>query len=50
MVREEGNDEIILTPVYDNASEFYSLKGMLVGSGVSTEAYCRQKQLDKDLE
>jgi hypothetical protein len=49
MVQEDGN-AITLTPVRDKRTAFSELVGMLAGSGVSTEAYCRQKQLDKELE
>jgi hypothetical protein len=49
MVQEDG-DAITLTPVRDKRAVFSDLVGMLTGSGVSTEGYCRQKQLDKELE
>ena len=49
MVQEDG-DAITLTPVRDKRTTFSDLVGMLAGSGVSTEEYYRQKQLDKELE
>ncbi|MDR1922601.1 MAG: hypothetical protein LBS31_12805 [Candidatus Adiutrix sp.] len=49
MVRED-NGTITLTPVHEKPEGICSLLGMLVDSGMSTEAYCRQKQLDKELE
>jgi hypothetical protein len=49
MVLENG-EEITLTPVKGNPAEFANLRGMFAGLGMSTEAYCQQKQLDKELE
>jgi hypothetical protein len=47
---QEHDDSITLTPVAEKNTAFSSLVGMLAGKGVSTEAYFRQKQLDKELE
>jgi hypothetical protein len=51
MVQENGN-AITLTPVRDKRAAFSDLDlvGLLAGNGVSSEEYCRQKQLDKELE
>jgi hypothetical protein len=49
MVQEDGN-AVTLIPLRDNPTAFSDLVGIPAGSGVSTEEYCRQKQLDKELE
>jgi hypothetical protein len=43
----DGTDEI---SVPQERTEFSSLLGMLAGGGMSTEEYCKQKQLNKELE
>ena len=45
----EDNGSFILTPLKPKTGRS-RLFGMLAGSGLSTEAYGRQKQLDKELE
>jgi hypothetical protein len=47
---QENENSITLTPVEEKSTAFSSLVGMLSGRGISTEAYTRQKQRDKELE
>jgi len=51
VVVREDNGSFVLTPLKPETGRRPSrLFGMLAGSGLSTEAYGRQKQLDKELE
>jgi len=50
IVVREDNGSFVLTPLKPKTSRPHRIFGMLAGSGLSTEAYGRQKQLDKELE
>jgi len=50
IVVREDNGSFVLTPLKPETGRPNRLFGMLAGSGISTEAYWRQKQIDKDLE
>jgi len=49
MVRED-NGSFVLTPLKAKTDHHSQLFGMLADNGISSEAYMRQKQLDKELE
>jgi hypothetical protein len=49
LLREDG-DAITLTPLPEKQPQPGRLFGMLAGSGLSTQEYSRQKQVDKALE
>jgi len=48
IVVQEDNGSFVLTPLKPKTGRPSRLFGMLAGSGLSTEAYGRQKQLDKE--
>jgi len=50
IVVREDNGSFVLTPLKPKTGRPHRLFGMLAGSGLSTEAFWRQKRIDKDLE
>ncbi|MDR1934322.1 MAG: hypothetical protein LBS49_01815 [Candidatus Accumulibacter sp.] len=46
----EADGMITLIPLAEKTTRRYSLFGMLAGSGLSTDEYCAQKQIDKTME